>query len=268
MSSAGVDCSRTGTAFGRCMMNPAEFANIANAELELWWYRGMRQILSRVLEPFLSNRPVRRVLEAGCGTGFFARTLERERGWEVYPSDIAWEGLSYGRNLGLRKLSQADLAALPFAEGAFDMVTAIDVLAHFPPGKEDRPIRELARVLSPGGLLVLRASALDILRSRHSEFVNEQQRFTRGKLMRSISAAGIRILRCTYANTILLPVALAKFRVWEPLGSKAPESGVRPVAGWLDRLFYGCLCAESGWLASGFNLPVGQSLILVGEKIA
>jgi SAM-dependent methyltransferase len=250
------------------MMNPAEFANIAGAENELWWYRGMRRILLRILDPFLTVRRVRRVLEAGCGTGFFARSLERERGWDVYPFDIAWAGLSYGRDAGMRRLSQADLAALPFATGAFDIVTAIDVLAHFPSGNEDRPIGELARVLAPGGLMVLRTSALDVLRSRHSEFVNERQRFTRARLVRAIRAAGIRILRCTYANTILLPVALAKFRVWEPLSRKAPESGVQPVAGWLDRLLYGCLDAESAWLARGFNLPVGQSLILIGEKVA
>jgi SAM-dependent methyltransferase len=249
------------------MMNPAEFTNIADAEHRLWWYRGMQRILFRVLEPFLSTRSVHRVLDAGSGTGFFARTLERDRGWNVYPSDIAWEGLSYGRNLGLGRLSQADLAALPFGDGAFDMVTAIDVLAHFPPGEEGRPIRELSRVLSPGGLLVLRASALDVLRSHHSAFVNEQQRFTRARLMRAVRAAGIRVLRCTYANTILLPVALAKFRVWEPLSGRAPESGVKPVAAWLDRLLYGCLCTESGWLATGLNLPLGQSLILVGERV-
>jgi SAM-dependent methyltransferase len=250
------------------MMNPAEFANIAGAEAELWWYRGMRRILFRVLDPFLAARPVRRVLEAGCGTGFFARTLEREHGWDVYPSDIAREGLLYGRNSGLRRLSQANLTALPFATGAFDMVTAMDVLAHFHPGEEDRPIRELARVLAPGGLLVLRTSALKVLRSHHSVFVNERQRFTRARLVRAIADAGIRVRRCTYANTLLLPAALAKFRLWEPLSGKPPESGVKPVAGWLDRLLYGCLYAESGWLGLGLDLPVGQSLVLVGEKIA
>ena len=250
------------------MMNPAEFANIAEAERGLWWYRGMRRILFRVLEPCLRGRQIRRVLEAGCGTGFFAHLLEQERGWTVYPSDVSWAGLSFGRELGLRRLSQADLSALPFAEGSFDVVTAIDVLVHFAPGEESRPISELARVLSPGGLLVLRASALDVLRSRHSEFVNERQRFTRGRLMRAIRDSGIRVLRCTYANTLLLPVALAKFRIWEPLRRAAPESGVVPQIGWLDRLLYGCLWAESAWLGRGLNLPAGQSLILVGEKIA
>lgn len=250
------------------MMNPAEFANVAAAERTFWWYRGMRRILFRVLEPFVGGRPISRVLEAGCGTGYFAHVLERERGWTVYPSDISGVGLAHARGYGLKRISQADLSALPFRAGSFDLVSAMDVLAHFAPGEEVRPIREMARVLSRGGLLVLRAAAFDVLRSRHSEFVEERQRYTRGKLAAALRESGIRILRSTYANTLLLPVALSKFRVWEPLRRMAPASGVRPVAAWLDRLLYSFLWAESAWLARGFNLPAGQSLILVGEKIA
>jgi hypothetical protein len=126
----------------------------------------------------------------------------------------------------------------------------------------------MARVLSPGGLLVLRASALDILRSRHSEFIHERQRFTRMRLASAIRSAGIRVLRCTYANTLLLPVALAKFRLWEPLLRRPPASGVHPLPAWVDRPLYGCLCAESAWLGRGWNLPAGQSLLLIGEKAA
>ncbi|MBM3740630.1 MAG: class I SAM-dependent methyltransferase, partial [Acidobacteria bacterium] len=51
----------------------------------------------------------------------------------------------------------------------------MDVLVHMPPGGEDTPMREVARVLRPGGLLALRVSALDILRSRHSAFAHERQ---------------------------------------------------------------------------------------------
>ena len=43
-------------------MNPAEFANIANAEKEFWWYRGMRTILFRMLAPHLDGRNIRRVV--------------------------------------------------------------------------------------------------------------------------------------------------------------------------------------------------------------
>jgi ubiquinone/menaquinone biosynthesis C-methylase UbiE len=248
------------------MMNPAEFANIASAERDFWWYRGMREVVSRVLNPWLHSRRVVRALEAGCGTGFFARRLQDELGWQVYPADLAWEGLSYARGMGLNRLSQADLAALPFRDGAFDVVTSMEVLVHFARGEEQRPLAEMARVLAPGGLLILRVSALEMLRSRHSQFVEERQRFTRRRLICAAAAAGLRVLRCTYANSLLLPVALAKFRVWEPLLRKKPESGVRPVPRWLDSLLYSFLRAESAWLGAGFDLPLGQSLLLLGEK--
>jgi len=127
---------------------------------------------------------------------------------------------------------------------------------------------ELARVLAPGGLLVLRVSALDLLRSRHSQFTCERQRFTRKRLLELAARHGIRVLRCTYANTILFPVALAKFRLWEPLTHQAPQSGVRPVGTWLNRVMELPLAAEGSWVGAGMNLPVGQSLILAGEKAA
>ena len=53
------------------------------------------------------------------------------------------------------------------------------MLVHCPRGEEQRAVNELARVTRPGGLVLMRAAALDMLRSRHSEFVFERQRFTR-----------------------------------------------------------------------------------------
>lgn len=250
------------------MMNAAEFDNIAGAEEHFWWYRGMRRILDSMLDGALRGRPVTRVLEAGCGTAYNARVFERGRGWRMYPVDLGWEGLQYGRRMGVDRLAQADIAALPFPAGAFDMVMSLDVIVHFPRGEEPRALRELARVLAPGGLMVLRVSALDALRSRHSAFACERQRFTRRRLVELARASGIRVLRTTYANSLLLPVALAKFRFWEPLTRQAPSSGVRPVAGWLDRLLYFPLALESAWIGSGANLPLGQSLILIGEKVS
>ena len=35
-------------------MNPAEFANIAKSEKHFWWYRGMRTILFRLVDPYLA----------------------------------------------------------------------------------------------------------------------------------------------------------------------------------------------------------------------
>jgi len=248
-------------------MNPAEFANIARSERDFWWYRGMRAILFRLLDPYLKAMGTpRRVLEAGCGTGYLSQLLQTERGWPLVPLDISAEGLRYARGMGVRNAVQGDLRALPFADGRFDLVLAIDVLAHLPPEEDRRAAGELARVLAPGGLVVLRTAALDFLRSRHSAFAGERQRFTRRRLMDLFAVCGIQVLRCSYANALLLPVAAAKFRLWEPLLRRPPSSGIQPVAPWLDRLLYSALAAEARWLGRGREFPAGQSLILIGRR--
>ncbi len=247
-------------------MNPAEFANIARCEERLWWFRGQRRILDELLRPFLPGRKITNVLEAGCGTGYQSAQFASQHGWNTFPLDLDGEGLRYARAGGVERPCQADVTHLPFPAAAFDAVISLDVLVHFPRGAEQAALLELVRVLRPGGLFVLRVSALDILRSRHSMFAQERQRFTRRKLTAVVSRTGIRVLRCTYANSLLFPVALCKFRLWEPLTNQPPASGVALVPGWLDSLLYYPLHIEAQLLRSGVNLPLGQSLLLIGEK--
>ncbi len=260
------------------MMNPAELANIAKFEREFWWYRGMEQILFGILDPIvkqrepLSETACATAVEAGCGTGYMASLLEQRYGWRVYPADLQREALLYALEQGCRRLAQADIASLPFPDRGFDAAVSLDVLVYIPRGEEASVFKELVRVLAPGGLLVLRTAALEILRSHHAEFTGERQRFTRKQIVKLAAENGIRVLRCTYANSLLLPIALVKFRLLEPLVKAMtrtqPESGVKPVAAWLDRVLYTVLKLEARWLGSGRNLPVGQSLILIGERSA
>lgn len=247
-------------------MNPAEFANIAAIEENFWWFRGMRRILFALLDPLNKSYAPRRVLEAGCGTGHLSKMLEARYGWRMHPIDLAMEGLAYGRGLGVDRMAQADIGAVPYRDGAFDAVLSMDVLVHMPLGQEGKPFGELVRVLRPGGLLVVRVSALNILKSRHSQFAHERQRFTRGRLLGLAAAHRLRVLRCTYLNSLLMPVALAKFRLYEPFLKGPVESGVQPVPGWLDNLLYLPLTLEEKWLRAGLNFPLGQSLLLIAEK--
>jgi SAM-dependent methyltransferase len=248
------------------MMNPAEFANIAGSEQSFWWYRGMQRILFRLLDPIAQKRRFEHVLEAGCGTGYLSKVLGERYGWPMFPVDLGWEGLEYASGMQLTRLLQCDIGALPFAASCFDLLLSMDVIVHFRPGDESRPAAEFARVLAPGGLLVIRVSALDLLRSRHSIFAHERQRFTKSRLVRLLEDHGFTVHRCTYANSLLMPVALAKFRLWEPLMRAPPQSGVEPVGPWLDRLLYAPLMAEAALLGAGLNLPVGQSLIAIAER--
>lgn len=247
------------------MMNPAEFENIANAENSFWWYRGMHEIALRLLRRTLPATPDR-ILEAGCGTGNFALKVASEFGCPVDVVDLAGEGLRYARANGLQRMVQADIRALPIESGQYGCVLSLDVLIHLERGTERAAVAELARVARPGGLVMIRVAALDALRSRHSAFTHERQRFTKRRLLRLARENGLEPVRCTYLNSLLLPVALFRFRVWEPLMKAPVDSGVKPVAGWLDAALGSVLGFEGAIVGRGWDLPVGQTVVMIARK--
>jgi 2-polyprenyl-3-methyl-5-hydroxy-6-metoxy-1,4-benzoquinol methylase len=97
----------------------------------------------------------RNVLEIGCGRGGYAASLCR-RGARVIASDFSSAALDAARkefaSLDLKWL-QADIQELPFDDSAFDTVISCETVEHVP--DPPRAIAELARVLRPGGTLVL-----------------------------------------------------------------------------------------------------------------
>lgn len=247
-------------------MNPAEFGHLAAAEERMWWFRGMRRILFDLLDPLAEGRAFRSVLEAGCGTGANARALARRYGWALTAVDLSAEGLRHASAAATPRLVQADITALPFAGGRFDLLLSLDVLPHFAAGEEAAPLAEFARVLEPGGWLVLRCAALRMLSSRHSEFVHERHRYTRAELVRGLRRQGFRVRRATYANSLLMPVALFKFRVWEPLTKAQPASGVTLPPAWLNAALEWPMRVEAALLRQGLSLPVGQSVIIFAQR--
>src|SRR6185437_10641889 len=126
-----------------------EFANLARCESQFWWHRGMEEILHSILHPIAEARDLAEAVEVGCGTGHMASRMEQHYGWRVFPTDLQREGLMFGWQYGLRRMAQADISALPFADGRFDVAVSLDVIAHFSQGHETNGVRELARVLAP-----------------------------------------------------------------------------------------------------------------------
>ena len=99
----------------------------------------------------LHESRLRRLLDAGCGTGEFAERARRVLGLEVVGVDQSDRMVALTRARGL-EAHVADVESLPFADGAFDAVSATWMLYHVP--DLDRGLAELARVLRPGGRLV------------------------------------------------------------------------------------------------------------------
>jgi SAM-dependent methyltransferase len=94
----------------------------------------------------------RRVLEVGCGMGNFAERLARETSAEVVATDLSPRMVELARERGL-DARVADVQELPFDDGEFDCAVANAMLYHVE--GLDRALSELARVLEPGGKLVV-----------------------------------------------------------------------------------------------------------------
>jgi SAM-dependent methyltransferase len=94
----------------------------------------------------------RRVLEVGCGWGELAEWVARETGADVCATDLSPRMVELARERGL-DARLADVQQLSFADGSFDAAVAAWMLYHVP--DLDRGLSELARVLTPGGRLVV-----------------------------------------------------------------------------------------------------------------
>jgi SAM-dependent methyltransferase len=99
----------------------------------------------------VAARP-KRILEVGCGWGELAEWLGRETGAEVVAVDLSPRMVELARERGI-DARLGDVQELSFADDEFDVAVAAWMLYHVP--DLDRGISELARVLRPGGRLVV-----------------------------------------------------------------------------------------------------------------
>ena len=155
----------------------------------------------------------------------------------------------------------ARLEALPFGKDAFDLVTALDLLEHL---EDDLGgVRELGRVLRPGGRVLIFVPALPFLWGLQDDVSEHKRRYTGSSLRRVIEGAGLAVERLSYFNTALfLPILAARLamRLYRP--PVASENSLRTPL--LDRVFGAVFGAEAPLLAR-WDLPIGVSLMAVAR---
>jgi ubiquinone/menaquinone biosynthesis C-methylase UbiE len=241
----------------------------ARAERDHFWFQGFRRFVSPMLARAAAGRTGLRLLDCGCGTGTNLRVLLEPCG-RSWGFDLTWTGLRFARGSGATRVVQASAAAVPYPSAMFDIVTSFDVLYCLPDEVEHAAVREMWRVLKPGGAAIINVAAMEILRGNHSVLSAELRRYSRASLRALIVPAGFRIERMTYTNATLFPLMLGVRGAQRVMGL-APESEAegeitvppRPVNAALSAL----LAVEAG-VVRAVPMPFGSSLLCLARKPA
>ena len=226
-----------------------------------WWYTGRRKILAGFVEEICrqvtDRRP--RILDVGCGTG--ANLLMLSEYGEAEGVDISEDALAFCRERGLDKVRLGAGEQLPYEDGTFDLVTALDVVEHM--DDDLAGLREMRRVLRPGGRVLLFVPTFMFLWGLQDDVSNHRRRYRLPELRRVLEQAGFEIERTTYANiTFFLPILLMRklMRLTGIKTSSENNINVSALNGVLGRM----LAAES-WVLKYMNLPFGVSALCVGR---
>ncbi len=220
-----------------------------------WWHRARADLLGVVMGPHLGTP--RRTLDVGSAD---APSVGWMRGDQQHVSlDLLPEGLVPGEGVC------GSATRLPFADETFDVVSAFDVVEHC--ADDARAVGELARVLAPGGRMLLSVPAYQWAWSDHDVQAGHHRRYTRPQLVALVEGSGVRVLRATYAFAGVFPAFLAeraRRRLTRPEGgdTRLPEVSPR-----VDRALTRLCAADGRWLRH-HDLPFGSSIFLAAVKPA
>jgi SAM-dependent methyltransferase len=184
-----------------------------------WWYAERRTVLRKLTR---GERPRGWAVDVGAAGGGNTRVLLRS-GWSSLAVEYSEEGAAIARARGLPTV-RGDATALPIASEIAGLVVAFDVIEHV--ADDLGALREMCRVLMPGGLLAVAVPADPRLWSAHDDAVHHLRRYTRDGLVNVVGAAGLQVESVRSWNVLLRPLVRLRRRSAE--GSDLRD--VQPVA--------------------------------------
>lgn len=150
-----------------------------------------------VLTRLMALQPEHRLLDVGCGDGYltsrFAGRVREVVGIDPDPTMIAMAGrLNPGGNF---HFDEGVAEKLPYADGSFDRVVAVSVVEHFQDPAAG--LKEMGRVLRPGGVLAISVDSLlpenspEVFRRWHSVRYHVTTYFKTDQLLEMLRNAGL-----------------------------------------------------------------------------
>jgi SAM-dependent methyltransferase len=235
-------------------MDRAAYALMAAHEDRHWWFVGRRAVIAALIDRIpLPGRPL--ILEAGCGSGGNLGMLEGRGVVSAFEPFEDAAGNAQMRYPGT-EVRRGELPNdVPFEEGTFDLVAALDVLEHV---EDDvNSLAALVRLAKPGAAIIVTVPAHQVLWGSHDRRLHHVRRYGKRQMREIAAAAGADIEFETAFNTVLAPIAIV-FRLAEKFAGLDLGNQERLPAHPVNKLL-GALFAVERHLVATFSLPFGLS---------
>lgn len=220
-----------------------------------WWNRTRNLVVLDLVSRFAPSGPI---WEIGSGSGTVASFLNGQ-GVEVVAVEPGLGGAERSSRLGVISV-RSTLGALELPTSSLHAIGMFDVLEHLP----DRPamLREIKRVLAPGGHLILTLPALRMLWSGSDEAAGHYLRYSKRTIRRELADAGFTVERARYFFVLTVLPLLILRAIPHRLGRGpvvADEDLAAKDAGRIGRIASWC---ERMWARVGLT---GSSLLVVAR---
>ena len=242
-------------------MDKSTYAIEAEVESVHWWFVGRRKLIARLLEKY-GIRKESPILDLGTSTGTNLRLL-KEHGYSNYQGlDLSEEAIRWCSDKNLGKVHKGDICNLPFRNGEFELVLATDIIEHV---EDDlRALREINRVLTPGGKAIITVPAFQSLWGLQDDVSHHKRRYKMNHLTDRLNQAGMMYQEIFYFNYLLfLPIwamrnLIRLFRI-----KLKSENQVNTVM--LNRLLTYIFMFDV-WTAQRIHFPFGVSIAVIATK--
>lgn len=237
-----------------------------------WWFSSRTRALRALMDRALPRQGELCLLDVGCGAGNMIHHLSRYG--RVKGLEIDERPVRVARERGY-DVDQFDVTRpMPFAAGAFDAVTALDVIEH---NQDDMAIlKDSFRVLKPGGHIIITVPALMWLWSHNDDINAHVRRYSAAELRQKLEQAGFSVQRLTYNNFFIFPMAallilLRRLRGDGPelashhLDQEEYQVELEPASPLVNRVLTLVGQVEAAFIRR-FSFPIGTSLIAIGRK--
>ncbi|MBI2443473.1 MAG: class I SAM-dependent methyltransferase [Candidatus Levybacteria bacterium] len=224
-----------------------------------WWHRAKRDLCEIYLRKIQKKKRHMRLLDIGCGTGGNMQSFAKFG--KTYGVDISKEAIRFCKQRKLTRVRLGSAHKTRYASSSFDVITMLDVLEHV---DDKKTLREVRRLLRPGGLLILTVPAHKMLWSRWDEALHHKRRYEKKELYNLLASSQFRVLKITHVYSFLFfPVLF--IRSLKARNSKAEyPSDFSMNNGFLNGILLFVSHIEQSLLRY-IHIPFGTSIFCVAE---